>query len=132
MCCSSKSVEVIDSSSRYPQQHGNFKKSNIELSSQNTINNNNIPKTSSQQKTLLIKGEKASQKEDYSEAIKTYKETISNYPNDDSAYFKLGQIYLKLKLFSDALEVFTKSVEINKTNPSLYLNKGLCEFNLRK
>ena len=26
MCCSSKSVEVIDSSSRYPTQHGNYDK----------------------------------------------------------------------------------------------------------
>ena len=64
MCCSSKSVEVIDSSSRYPTQHGNYKKSINGLfsnkSSQIDSNNNddNMPKTSNEKKTLISKGER--------------------------------------------------------------------------
>ena len=91
MCCSSKSVEVIDSSSRYPTQHGNYDKNlaNI-IKSKNDDTDDNIPQTSKEIKTLMSKGERATQKGDYSEAIKTYKEMISYYPNDDSAYFNLG------------------------------------------
>ena len=102
MCCSSKSVEVIDSSSRYPQHHGNFQKSSIE-NAQTISNNNNeeniLPKTSSQKKTLQSKGTTAIELGEYSEAITNYKEIISKYPDDESAYFNLGKIYLKLKLY---------------------------------
>ena len=46
MCCSSKSVEVIDSSSRYPTQHGNYNKNLTDIinSKNNEINTNeNFP-----------------------------------------------------------------------------------------
>ena len=69
MCCSKKSVEVIDSSTKNPQQRGSLQKSNSEVSNSNINNiNNNIDK-----KNQTIKEEKSTKKEDYTEDINKYK-----------------------------------------------------------
>ena len=135
MCCSSKSVEVIDSSSRYPLQQGYYNPSI------NTIVENGkkqkerivISITSKERSTFLSKAEEALKKEDYAEAIKTYKEMILYFPTDEEAFFNLGKIYIQLKLYKEGLEIYKKAIEdANKINYVFYLNKGICEFNLRK
>ena len=135
MCCSSKSVEVIDSSSRYPLQQGYYNPSI------NTIVENGkkqkerivISITSKERSTFISKAEEALKKEDYAEAIKTYKEMILYFPTDEEAFFNLGKIYIQLKLYKEGLEIYKKAIEdANKINYVFYLNKGICEFNLRK
>ena len=73
MCCSSKSVEVIDSSSRYPLQHGNYKKSINEILMSQNNSSINIPESSTEKKTLISKGEKALENGNYSEVLQIIK-----------------------------------------------------------
>ena len=134
MCCTNKSVEVIDSSSRYPLQQGYYKDSMYKI-----IENENVKKkvvisvTSKERTTFLSKAEKAIEKEDYLEAINLYKEMILYFPTDEEAFFNLGKLYIQLKLYKEGLVIFKRALdEVNKINYIFYLNKGICEFNLRK
>ena len=135
MCCSSKSVEVIDSSSRYPLQQGYYNQSinKIIENGQKKKERVVISVTSKERSTFIAKAEKALEREDYEEAIKLYKEMIIYFPTDEEAYFNLGKIYIQLKLYKEGLVTFKKAIEdVNKINYVFYLNKGICEFNLRK
>ena len=135
MCCTNKSVEVIDSSSRYPLQQGYFNKSMNKIIENETQKSNTvvISVTSKERSTFLSKAEKAIEKEDYVEAINLYKEMMFYYPTDEEAFFNLGKLYIHLKLYKEGLNIFKRALdEVNKINYIFYLNKGICEFNLRK
>ena len=126
MCCNNKTVEVIDSSSRYSHLYRKQNKSLNDILVNQHINNNNQNESSSKRK-LSQKAEEATEKQNYSEAIAIYKEIISVYPNDENFYFKLGKIYLQLKLFSEALDIFTKAIEINKIKYDSYEENGIAK-----
>ena len=135
MCCSSKSVEVIDSSSRYPLQQGYHNQSMYDILKNEKQKNDNIVISveSKSRSTLLSKAKKAVDNKDYAEAINVYKEMIKYFPSDEEAFFNLGKIYIELKLYKEGLGIFQKAIEdVNKINYIFYLNKGICEFNLRK
>ena len=99
MCCSSKSVEVIDSSSRYPLQQGYYNRSLNNILSQGKEKKERvvISITSKGKGTLQSKAEKALEKGDYAEAIKLYKEMILYFPVDEEGFFGLGKLYIELK-----------------------------------
>ena len=95
MCCSGKSVEVIDSSYRYPENHGTRVNNMSDvLKNKNSNSNENKKKFTSDQKILLKKGEKAVELGNYNEAIEIYKELIVQYPDNENGYFNLGKIYI--------------------------------------
>ena len=115
MCCSKKSVEVIDSSSRYPQQQG--KNSPLyyllENHKESEGDKEEKPKTKS---GLMSKAEKAEENGNYPEAILLYKSVINDFPEEEKAYMNLGQIYMKLRLFNEGANIFEEAIEVKKTN----------------
>ena len=135
MGCSVKNVEVIDSSSRYPLQQGYYNRSLNEIIENKTEKKERVvvSVTSKERSTFLSRAEKAMEYENYTEAVKIYKEMILYFPTDDEAFFNLGKIYIQLKLYKEGLAIFKKAIEdVDKINYIFYLNKGICEFNLRK
>ena len=135
MGCSVKNVEVIDSSSRYPLQQGYYNRSLNEIIENKTEKKERVvvSVTSKERSTFLSRAEKAVEYENYTEAVKIYKEMILYFPTDEEAFFNLGKIYIQLKLYKEGLAIFKKAIEdVDKINYIFYLNKGICEFNLRK
>ena len=51
---------------------------------------------------------------------------------DINNYFNLGKIYMKLGLYEKALDIFNKGIKYSNNKDALYLNKGICLFNLER
>ncbi len=45
---------------------------------------------------------------------------------------ELGNAHYRNKEWTDSMNCFTNAIRLNKTEPLLYSNRAMCEFNLRK
>ena len=76
------------------------------------------------EKEWLKKGHKATEAENYDEAIKCYKEAITINPNSALAHYNLGDAYYDKEMFDEAIVEYKKSLVIDPDNKAAHLILG--------
>ena len=57
---------------------------------------------------------------------------IQKYPDDVLGYLNMGKVYMRMKAYSNALDMYNKSLLLDKSKLDIYVNKGVCLFNLKQ
>ena len=83
-------------------------------------------------KKLIKDAEEAIKINKNEDAIDIYTYLIKKNKKDVNNYFRLGKLYMNMKLYENALRVFNKGIKYSNQKDALFLNKGVCLFNLEK
>jgi tetratricopeptide (TPR) repeat protein len=81
--------------------------------------------------SLITRGERKAQIEDYQGAIADFNSVIQLDPTDTRGYYNRGNIYFTLKDYQQAIADYTTAIELDSEHLAAYDKRGLAQIELK-